>query len=141
MVEIDVSILSFYQEDPYIDLPFGGDVADYEDQVLSGKTGQTTPLGDIMEMSQEHITNGDFDNHFTIVVTDGKPTGDVQKRKYKELLNESPHPVYGVYIGDSEDHGAYFDYVTYATGQTVEEKCRELCESMIHMHREYPNLF
>lgn len=133
MVGVDVSVISFYNEDPYLEIPFGGEVSEYEDQVLSGKAAGSTPLGDVISLSHEHVQNGSFDNYFMIVVTDGEPTGQEQKRKYKRILNESEYPVYGVYIGSEKNHDEYFDYVTYAVDHTIEQRCRELCESLVNL--------
>ena len=131
-VGIDASLMSMRNSDPHIEVPFGADPENHLDSVFSGELGGLTPLSDMMSLAREQVDEGEWDEQFILVVTDGEPDNEDQ---YFNELEECDIPVYGVYVDEREykhgGHDKYFDRVRYATPDEVDKMCRDLCHSII----------
>ena len=124
-VGVDVSVLSVWESELCLELPFGGDPADHVDRLLTERSGGSTPLSDGIALACERVDRGDGRYPF-VVVTDGAPDdGDA----YLAALERMTFPVYGVYVGSDAD-GAYFDQVAETSvdslGRTLEQLVRSL---------------
>lgn len=131
-VGIDASLMSMKSSDPHIEVPFGADPEDHLDSVFSGELDGLTPLSDMISLAREQVDEGEWDEQFILVVTDGEPDNESQ---YFNELEECDIPVYGVYVDEREHkhggHDKYFDRVRYATPDGVDKMCRDLCHSII----------
>ena len=131
-VGVDVSVMSFCDNDMYLEVPFNSDPKHYKDYIFSQKYSGGTPLGKALDFSKEQLENGKFDEHFVLIITDGSPTN---KDYYLKVLGEIDVPVYGVYVNEITqkhgNHSQYFDCVRYGKPDEVDELCRQLCEGMI----------
>ena len=131
-VGVDVTVLSFYKKDTHIEVPFGADPSEYDDILFSSNRGGGTPLSDTLEFAESQLENGKYKENFIITITDGKPKNTTE---YKDVLDSLDIPVFGVYVNEDKDthgrHSKYFDCVRYATPDTVDQKCRELCKNLI----------
>ncbi|MFD1586451.1 VWA domain-containing protein [Halorientalis brevis] len=131
-VGADVSVLSVYENVPHLEVPFGADPADHRNRLFSAKTRGGTPLSHSLAFARAELLDGSFDNHLILVVTDGYPDHEAAYRQYVSSLSV---PVYGVYIDESTDrhgdHDRYFDSVRYATPETIDDRCRELCYDFV----------
>lgn len=131
-VGADVSVLSVYDNVPHLEVPFGSDPAEYRNRIFSAKTKGGTPLSHSLAFAESELLTGAFDHHLILVVTDGYPDHEEAYREYVATLDV---PVYGVYIDEATDrhgdHDQYFDSVRYATPETVDDRCRELCYDFV----------
>ncbi len=131
-VGADVSVLSVYENVPHLEVPFGSDPSDHRNRLFSAKTRGGTPLSHSLAFAQAELLDGQFDNHLILVVTDGYPDHEAVYRQYVSSLSV---PVYGVYIDEATDrhgdHDRYFDSVRYATPETIDARCRELCYDFV----------
>lgn len=131
-VGVDVSVMSFYNNDMYLEVPFNSDPKHYKDYIFSRKCDGGTPLGRALDFSKEQLKNGKFDEHFVLIITDGEPSN---KDHYLKVLGEIDVPVYGVYVNEITrnhgNHSQYFDSVRYGKPDEVDKVCRQLCEGMI----------
>ena len=131
-VGVDVSVMSFYQTDPTLEIPFGSNPRDYSDRLFSQKCSGLTPIHKCVEMADNQIEEGEFDEHFMLVICDGEPDN---RSEYEKQIEQIDYPVYGVYINENEsNHGGHddlFDRIRYATPENVDKKCKELCHGII----------
>lgn len=134
-VGVDVSIMSLYDNKPTLEVPFGDDPRDHTEKIFSNETDGRTQIHKTLNKANIEIENGEFDEHFILVITDGQPDNE---SKYKEELDEIRSkgvPVYGVYINENKlmhgNHDEYFDAVRYAIPEETHKKCRELCHAFI----------
>jgi hypothetical protein len=132
-VGVDVSVLSVYRNIPHLEVPFGADISAHRNRLFSAKTRGGTPLSHCLAFAQSELLDGEFDNHLILVVTDGYPD---HEEAYRECVASLSVPVYGVYIDESTDrhgdHDKYFDSVRYATPETIDARCRELCYDFVN---------
>ncbi|WP_136716533.1 vWA domain-containing protein [Halorientalis salina] len=132
-VGVDVSLLSVYRNIPHLEVPFGADISTHRNRLFSAKTRGGTPLSHCLAFAQSELLDGEFDNHLILVVTDGYPD---HEEAYRECVASLSVPVYGVYIDESTDrhgdHDKYFDSVRYATPETIDDRCRELCYDFVN---------
>lgn len=93
-IDIEVSIIDMYQSEARLAKPFGVDTENALDRLLTGETGGSTPLSDVLRVARERV-EGSEENPAMIVVTDGSPNN---KNRYLDELQQTHFPVVGVYI-------------------------------------------
>lgn len=129
-VGVDVSVLSVYEDCPWLELPFGGAPIEHVDHLLRGDTGGGTPLSGGIEVARERVEGGDGHRPFVVVVTDGQPDDEAA---YERTLAACNFHVYGVYLTDDgtlDGHESFFDRVTAATPETVDRTLRTLARAL-----------
>ncbi|WP_121823269.1 vWA domain-containing protein [Halostella salina] len=128
-VGIDVSVLSLWQNIPWLELPFGGAPERFADHIMSGRATGGTPLAETVEIARNRISTGSGDHSFMIVVTDGEP-GDTEA--FFEQIDRCNFNVYAVYIqGEPGEHAQYFDRIVYTDTGTIDATVRELARQLI----------
>lgn len=131
-VGVDVSVMSFYESEATMEIPFGSDPRDHANKLFSRRAAGLTPIHKCVELADNQIEEGEFDEHFMLIICDGSPD---KMSSYREAIEETDYPVYGVYINEDEStHGCHddlFDRIRYATPENVDKKCKELCHGII----------
>lgn len=127
-VGVDVSVLSLYDSQPRLELPFGGEPHRFANHLLSGRASGGTPLSSAIEIARELIDQGSGTVPFVVVITDGEPAS---VDEYREQLERYTIDVYGVYIGRSPgEHAQFFDRVVYTDGEQIATTLRTLVRSL-----------
>jgi len=132
-VGVDVSVMSLYNNETCLEVPFGADPETRRDVLFSNKTAGRTPLAGTLEVAKENVEEGAWDEEFVIVVCDGEPDS---VGNYKNQLREIDCPVYGVYINEEIEkhrgkHDDLFDVIRYADLDDVGDRLSELAKRII----------
>jgi uncharacterized protein YegL len=93
-IDIEVSIIDMYQSSARLAKPFGVQTENVLDRLMTGSTGGSTPLSEVLRLARERIQGGEG-NPAMIVLTDGEPN---DKETYLEELQQTNFPVVGVYL-------------------------------------------
>lgn len=128
-VGVDVSVISVWDDCPWLEVPFGGDVRDYGDHVLTGRACGGTPLSDALTLARDRVRTGDGYEPLVIVVTDGVPNDE---SRYEAELAKCNFGVFGVYVGAEQGvHADLFDRVVYAGLDDVAWSLRTLARTFL----------
>lgn len=93
-IDIEVSIIDMYQSSTRLAKPFGVKTENVLDRLLTGSTGGSTPLADVLRLARERVQGSDS-KPAMVVLTDGQPN---DKDTYLSELQQTHFPVVGVYL-------------------------------------------
>ena len=93
-IDIEVSIIDMYQSSARLAKPFGVKTENVLDRLLTGSTGGSTPLADVLRLARKRVQGSDS-KPAMIVLTDGQPN---DKDTYLAELQQTHFPVVGVYL-------------------------------------------
>lgn len=93
-LDIEVSIVDMYRSSARLAKPFGVQTKHSLDRLLTGATGGSTPLSEVLRVARERVEGGN-EVPAMIVLTDGQPN---DPQSYLEELKRTNFPVLGVYL-------------------------------------------